>query len=129
MAGRGTDIKLGPGVAEFGGLHVIAAERNESSRVDRQLFGRCGRQGDPGSAEAILSLNDELFVRYGSPRLTAYASKAKWITVNGVNFYLGRLIILVSQWVAERQGAALRKATTSMDDHLNRTLSFAGRAE
>jgi preprotein translocase subunit SecA len=50
MAGRGTDIKLGRGVAQLGGLHVIAAERNESGRIDRQLFGRCARQGDPGSA-------------------------------------------------------------------------------
>jgi preprotein translocase subunit SecA len=56
MAGRGTDIKLGRGVAELGGLHVIAAERNESGRIDRQLFGRCARQGDPGTAQAIVSL-------------------------------------------------------------------------
>ncbi|MCZ6475172.1 MAG: prepilin peptidase, partial [Gammaproteobacteria bacterium] len=55
MAGRGTDIKIAPGVAALGGLHVIATERNEAKRIDRQLFGRCGRQGDPGSFEEILS--------------------------------------------------------------------------
>jgi len=58
MAGRGTDIALGDGVAELGGLHVIALSRNASGRVDRQLYGRCARQGDPGSAEAILSLQE-----------------------------------------------------------------------
>ncbi len=64
MAGRGTDIKLGRGVAPLGGLHVIASERHESGRVDRQLFGRSGRQGDPGSAQAFVSLDDELIQRY-----------------------------------------------------------------
>jgi preprotein translocase subunit SecA len=64
MAGRGTDIKLGPGIAQMGGLHVLATERNESGRIDRQLFGRCARQGDPGSAQAIVSLEDEFVSRY-----------------------------------------------------------------
>jgi len=64
MAGRGTDIKLGDGVAEAGGLHVIATERHESGRIDRQLFGRSGRQGDPGSAQAFVSVEDELIQRY-----------------------------------------------------------------
>ena len=64
MAGRGTDIKLGPGIADMGGLHVIATEHNESGRIDRQLFGRCARQGDPGSAQAIVSLDDEFVSRY-----------------------------------------------------------------
>jgi len=67
MAGRGTDIKLGRGVAEAGGLHVVAVERNESGRIDRQLVGRAGRQGDPGSAQAFICLEDELLVRYGGP--------------------------------------------------------------
>lgn len=64
MAGRGTDIKLGQGVVALGGLHVIATERHESGRVDRQLFGRSGRQGDPGSAQAFVSAEDELIRRY-----------------------------------------------------------------
>lgn len=64
MAGRGTDIKLDPGLAALGGLHVILTERHTSSRVDRQLFGRSGRQGDPGSARAIISLEDDLLVKY-----------------------------------------------------------------
>ena len=64
MAGRGTDIKLGPGVADLGGLAVIASERHEAGRIDRQLFGRCARQGDPGTAQAIVSLEDELVARH-----------------------------------------------------------------
>jgi len=66
MAGRGTDIKLGSGVAGQGGLHVISTEMNESRRIDRQLFGRAGRQGDPGSARLFVSFEDELILRYGA---------------------------------------------------------------
>jgi preprotein translocase subunit SecA len=65
MAGRGTDIKLGPGVSEAGGLHVLGTERHEARRVDRQLEGRAGRQGDPGSAQFYLSLEDELLEGLG----------------------------------------------------------------
>ncbi len=65
MAGRGTDIKLGPGVAEAGGLHVIGTERHEARRIDRQLAGRAGRQGDPGSSQFYLSLEDELLEALG----------------------------------------------------------------
>ena len=70
MAGRGTDIRLAPGVAERGGLLVILTECHESRRIDRQLFGRCGRQGDPGSGAAMVSLDDELF-RTFAPALCA----------------------------------------------------------
>jgi preprotein translocase subunit SecA len=65
MAGRGTDIKLSPGVAESGGLHVLGTERHEAKRIDRQLAGRAGRQGDPGSAQFFLSLDDELLEALG----------------------------------------------------------------
>jgi preprotein translocase subunit SecA len=60
MAGRGTDIKLGPGVAESGGLHVICTELHDSARIDRQLMGRCGRQGDPGTVRQYMSLDDDV---------------------------------------------------------------------
>lgn len=129
MAGRGTDIKLQGNAADQGGLYVIAAERNESSRIDRQLFGRSGRQGDPGCGEAILSLEDELFTRYGSEQLLGLAGKAGAKTAGGINYYVGRIAVLVSQWAAERQGRALRKGLTRMDDRLKKTLSFAGAAE
>jgi preprotein translocase subunit SecA len=65
MAGRGTDIKLGEGVAELGGLHVIGTERHESRRIDRQLAGRCARQGDPGMAQFFISLEDEIVEAFG----------------------------------------------------------------
>jgi preprotein translocase subunit SecA len=69
MAGRGTDIKLGPGVAELGGLHILGTERHESRRIDRQLRGRSGRQGDPGSSRFFLSLEDDLMRLFGSERI------------------------------------------------------------
>ena len=65
MAGRGTDIQLGPGVAELGGLHVFGTNRHESRRIDNQLRGRAGRQGDPGSSEFFISLEDDMLVKYG----------------------------------------------------------------
>jgi preprotein translocase subunit SecA len=65
MAGRGTDIQLGPGVAELGGLHVIGMNRHESRRIDNQLRGRAGRQGDPGSSEFFISLQDDMLVKFG----------------------------------------------------------------
>ncbi len=68
MAGRGTDIVLGPGVAELGGMHVIGVECHESGRIDRQLLGRAGRQGDPGSGRFFVSADDPLVVRF-APRL------------------------------------------------------------
>ncbi|MGD0339791.1 MAG: preprotein translocase subunit SecA [Bacteroidota bacterium] len=69
MAGRGTDIKLGPGVKEVGGLHIIGTERHEARRIDRQLRGRSGRQGDPGSSSFYLSLEDDLMRLFGSERI------------------------------------------------------------
>ncbi len=65
MAGRGTDIKLGAEVARMGGLHVIGTERHESLRIDRQLTGRCARQGDPGHAQFFVSLEDEIIEAFG----------------------------------------------------------------
>lgn len=71
MAGRGTDIKLGDGVIELGGLHVLGTERHESRRIDNQLRGRAGRQGDPGSSQFYLSMEDELMRRFGSDNMKA----------------------------------------------------------
>jgi preprotein translocase subunit SecA len=68
MAGRGTDIRLGPGVAELGGLHVIGTNRHESRRIDNQLRGRAGRQGDPGSSQFFVSLEDDLLLKYGGEK-------------------------------------------------------------
>ena len=77
MAGRGTDIKLGEGVRELGGLCVIGTERHESRRIDNQLRGRSGRQGDPGESQFYLSLEDELMRRFGSERIKAILDRFK----------------------------------------------------
>lgn len=118
MAGRGTDIKLGKGVAKLGGLHVIAAERNDSRRIDRQLFGRAGRQGDPGSAVAFSSGEDTLIRRYGK----------RWSRrLGGSRGLLGRLALDLAQRRAQRLGRAQRQQVMRMDDQLNEQLGFAGR--
>ncbi len=75
MAGRGTDIKLGPGVREAGGLHILGTERHEARRIDRQLRGRAGRQGDPGSTQFYLSLEDDLMRLFGSDRIAGIMQK------------------------------------------------------
>lgn len=77
MAGRGTDIILGEGVKELGGLHIIGTERHESNRIDMQLRGRAGRQGDPGSSRFIISLEDDLFLYYDEEQFDRYKKKAK----------------------------------------------------
>ncbi len=79
MAGRGTDIKLGEGVDDLGGLHVILTEMHDSARIDRQLAGRCGRQGDPGSFRQYLALDDELLMVLGPER----ADELKELGENG----------------------------------------------
>ncbi|MFE8701706.1 accessory Sec system translocase SecA2 [Cytobacillus sp. FJAT-54145] len=77
MAGRGTDILLGEGVRELGGLHIIGTERHESFRIDMQLRGRSGRQGDPGSSQFIISLEDDLFINYDPEEMERFKKKVK----------------------------------------------------
>jgi preprotein translocase subunit SecA len=121
MAGRGTDIKLGPGVLELGGLHVIATELHESARIDRQLFGRCGRQGDPGTTEAIVSLDDELIRVYLGPaaRLNSRLRSDRW----------RRLLFSAAQLRAEMVNAGIRRQLLSVEDQLGDMLAFTGRRE
>jgi len=127
MAGRGTDIKLGRRVTELGGLHVIAGERNESARIDRQLFGRCARQGDPGSAQAIVSLEDEFVSRY-TKNLAAYLSKIRSATADEIrNSRLSRVVFRLAQLRAEKLALRQRKAVMRADHWLEEHLSFAGR--
>ena len=126
MAGRGTDIKLGRGVASSGGLHVIAAERNQSGRIDRQLFGRCARQGDPGSAQAIISLEDEFVSRYAR-RLVAYLRKRHSETSADGRRGLTRTAFRLAQWRAERLALQQRKGVMRADHWLDENLGFAGK--
>ncbi len=125
MAGRGTDIKLEPSVREQGGLHVILTEFHESKRVDRQLFGRCARQGEPGSVEAIVSLEDELFSRYAPALLRL----AKIITKRQDSAPRWLLFLLSSyaQRMAEHRNARQRIATLKQDRKLQSLLAFSGK--
>ena len=126
MAGRGTDIKLGRGVAELGGLHVIATERHEAGRIDRQLFGRAARQGDPGSAQAIVSLEDEL-VRRHAPLTSASLRRRYGQTDRAISSPLTRRVFDAAQRRAERHALRQRKAVLRTDDWLDEYLGFAGR--
>ena len=129
MAGRGTDILLGAGVAERGGLHVVLTEYNESARIDRQLFGRAARQGDPGSGETVVALDDELFVTQ-APRLVAALSR--WLDARRVAVLpapLTALLRRVAQGVAERRNREARDSSLSQDRRLARVLAFSGRGE
>lgn len=128
MAGRGTDIRLGDGVVEKGGLHVIATERHEAHRIDRQLFGRCGRQGDPGSYEAILSLEDELVSLY-LPRFLQRKLNAGDDSKAKLARKWGRLWILLAQHMAERRHKQIRFDLLKTDDELTDRLAFTGTAE
>ncbi|MEA2867472.1 MAG: preprotein translocase subunit SecA, partial [Bradyrhizobium sp.] len=125
MAGRGTDILLGPGVAEGGGLHVILTEYHDSRRVDRQLFGRCARQGDAGSCEAIVSLEDEIFTTY-APSATSLLKRSGNNKLSSI-LYAG--LRRLAQHRAERQSVYVRAQTLKLDRRLDQALAFAGRGE
>jgi preprotein translocase subunit SecA len=125
MAGRGTDIKLGRGVTEAGGLHVIATERHEAGRIDRQLYGRSARQGDPGIAQAIVSLEDELMTRH-APHLSASLRKRFGQTPREVSSVATRTLFDLAQRRAERQALRQRKGVLKTDDWLDEYLGFAG---
>ena len=125
MAGRGTDIKLGRGVAELGGLHVIATERHESGRIDRQLFGRCARQGDPGSAQAFMSADDELIQRFLPGWLGRRLKSAIAIQAPGVCQF-AQMAISHAQNAAQRLAFRQRRNVLKMDTWLEEALSFSG---
>jgi preprotein translocase subunit SecA len=127
MAGRGTDIRLGNEVRERGGLHVILTEFHDSRRVDRQLFGRCARQGDPGSCEAIVSLEDDIFL-VNAPGLTG--AIRRWLTRRGPPPpILLRILRRQAQSAAERRGMGQRVRNLRHDGRLELMLAFSGRGE
>jgi len=125
MAGRGTDIQLHPAVRSRGGLHVILTEYHESRRIDRQLFGRAGRQGDPGTYETIVALDDELFRRFMNPKLLRLLGKRSKRT-HPIQGALGRALRSYGQHAAERLHGRARRAALAEDLRVNRILSFAG---
>jgi preprotein translocase subunit SecA len=128
MAGRGTDIPLGHGVASLGGLHVIGTCCNQAKRIDRQLFGRCARQGDPGSFQAILCLDDERVVQNCPTRVHRLLIRATTTAPRAVN-RLNRHIIRRAQKKRERQDCRARKALLKHDRQTARLLGFSGHME
>ncbi len=120
MAGRGTDIKLGPGVKEAGGLHVIGSERHDSRRIDRQLRGRCARQGDPGSSRFYISLEDNLMRLFGSDRIAGIMEKLGLQEGEELEHSLLNKTIENAQRRVEQQHFAIRKRTLEYDDVVNK---------
>lgn len=128
MAGRGTDIKLDPEVRRLGGLHVILTERHEAKRIDRQLFGRCGRQGDPGSYEAIVSLRDPMLVSRHASQLLRFV-RALPLRVNIFWRPLALLGIYRTQRNVDHYYAKVRFRLLKQDRHRTALLSFSGRPD
>ena len=128
MAGRGTDIKLTREAREAGGLHVILTEFHESARIDRQLFGRSARQGDPGSYEAIVAIDDDLFARFGGG---ARAIADQLLALGGARWeqIAARTMRRHAQNAAERYNRMIRMNTIRQDYELDRQLAFSGRTE
>lgn len=124
MAGRGTDIALAPGVAETGGLQVVIAEANESGRIDRQLAGRCGRQGDPGRVWTLLSLDDGLAERFLWPAARAGLSAAMRADVGGRANAVAARALRMAQRRAEADAFARRRGVLKNDDWLDQALPF-----
>lgn len=128
MAGRGTDIILGPGVSKLGGLHVLSTEKQEARRIDRQLCGRCGRQGDPGSYQLMLSLEDEILSTHlkGFPRwLLTTLIRVRYRAPTRI----AKIFFFLAQRRVERHHSKMRKDLIKMDEQLESTLAFSGKSE
>jgi preprotein translocase subunit SecA len=124
MAGRGVDIQLGEGIAAQGGLTVILSERHEAGRIDRQLIGRCGRQGEPGTSETFLSLDDPLLALLGLPRLRNWICRMDpWDDV------FARMLFRRAQRRAERVHSKMRRRLLTADQRLGSLLAFSGEME
>ena len=130
MAGRGTDIKLGPGVKEAGGLAILGTERHESRRVDRQLRGRAGRQGDPGSSMFFVSLEDDLMRMFGSERIAKVMDFAGYKEGEVIQHSMITKSIERAQRKVEENNFGIRKRLLEYDDVMNkqRTVIYAKRS-
>jgi preprotein translocase subunit SecA len=120
MAGRGTDIKLGQGVTEVGGLHVIGTERHEARRIDRQLRGRCARQGDPGSSGFYVSFEDDLMRLFGSDRITRMMEVVGMEEGEALQHRWLNRSIETAQRRVEEHNFSIRKRTLEYDDVMNK---------
>jgi preprotein translocase subunit SecA len=119
MAGRGTDIKLGPGVAGLGGLHIIGTERHEARRIDRQLRGRAGRQGDPGSSKFFLSLEDDLMRLFGSERISRVMEKLGIEEGEAIEHSMITSSVERAQKKVEENNFGIRKRLLEYDNVMN----------
>ena len=131
MAGRGTDIKLGPGVKELGGLCVIGTERHESRRIDNQLRGRAGRQGDPGFSQFFVSFEDDLLVRFGSDKYKAMMASVGFTGDQAIRNKMFSKTVETAQKRVEGNNFDIRKHLLSYDDVMNqqRTIIYEKRNE
>ena len=120
MAGRGTDIKLGEGVAEKGGLHIIGTERHESRRIDNQLRGRSGRQGDPGSTRFYISLEDEVMRLFGGERMNSIMERVGFTDEQPIESGLVTGSIQRAQSKVENHNYEIRKHVLEYDDVMNK---------
>jgi preprotein translocase subunit SecA len=120
MAGRGTDIKLGPGVKEAGGLAIVGTERHESRRVDRQLRGRAGRQGDPGSTQFFVSLEDDLMRMFGSERIASLMDRMGYKEGEVIQHSMISKSIERAQKKVEENNFGIRKRLLEYDDVMNK---------
>ena len=127
MAGRGTDIKLDPFVREIGGLHVILSERHEAARIDRQLIGRCGRQGDSGSFQAIVALDDLLLISCSkcTKKIIALCYRLSPWLGQGLGLYIYKR----AQKSQEKYHALIRRELMKQDTQQGDLLSFSGKVE
>ncbi len=119
MAGRGTDIKLGPGVVEKGGLHIVGTERHEARRIDRQLRGRSGRQGDPGSTKFFLSLEDDLMRLFGSERIAKVMDRFGMKEGDVIQHPMITRSVERAQKKVEENNFAIRKRLLEYDNVMN----------
>ena len=120
MAGRGTDIKLGPGVKDAGGLAIVGTERHESRRVDRQLRGRAGRQGDPGSSQFFVSLEDDLMRMFGSERIASLMDRMGYKEGEVIQHSMISKSIERAQKKVEENNFGIRKRLLEYDDVMNK---------
>jgi preprotein translocase subunit SecA len=119
MAGRGTDIKLGPGVAQSGGLHIVGTERHEARRIDRQLRGRSGRQGDPGSSKFFLSLEDDLMRLFGSDRIAGIMERLGLKEGDVIQHPMITRSVQRAQKKVEENNFSIRKRLLEYDNVMN----------
>lgn len=129
MAGRGTDIHLAKGVAELGGLHVLIIERNDNARIDRQLIGRCARQGDPGSWEMLLSLEDELLNGFYEPLTGFFQAMLELFPRSRVLQWLLLGYYRLAQRRREKMHRRMRDTLQKSDMQMRQALSFSGKME